>query len=107
MSTAGSAYCCAPFAGKLTPNKVFPEPGPPATRVGLPCGSPPCVMSSSPGIPVGAFCNSERSNLLVVIARFDSCVVDVSRCRTRQRRVVTQDIDAGEIGGVSQGGEVL
>ena len=37
------------------PSKVLPEPGPPATSVGLPAGSPPYVMSSSPGIPVGAF----------------------------------------------------
>jgi len=34
---------------------VLPQPAPPATRVGLPFGRPPLVMSSMPGIPVGDF----------------------------------------------------
>jgi hypothetical protein len=33
----------------------LPEPGPPHTSVGRPCGNPPYVTSSSPLIPVGDF----------------------------------------------------
>src|SRR5512134_2820519 len=33
--------------------RVLPQPAPPATRVGLPLGRPPPVISSMPGIPVG------------------------------------------------------
>ena len=35
------------------PNSVFPQPDLPQTRVGLPRGSPPPVISSIPSIPVG------------------------------------------------------
>ncbi len=37
------------------PSSVLPDPGPPATSVGRPAGKPPKVISSSPGMPVGAF----------------------------------------------------
>jgi len=35
-------------------NSVFPQPALPHTSVGLPRGKPPCVISSKPGMPVGA-----------------------------------------------------
>ena len=40
---------------KADAQQCLAGPGPPDTSVGRPCGRPPLVMSSSPGIPVGAF----------------------------------------------------
>lgn len=37
------------------PMRVLPQPAPPQTNVGLPLGSPPPVISSSPGMPVAHF----------------------------------------------------
>ena len=37
-----SLYVTAPLCKKCNPNKVFPQPGPPHTKVGLPLGRPPC-----------------------------------------------------------------
>jgi hypothetical protein len=34
---------------------VLPEPGPPATKVVQPVGTPPAVMASKPGTPVDDF----------------------------------------------------
>src|SRR5687767_4677922 len=103
MSTPGSAYRCAPFTRKLTPSNVLSDPGPPDTSVGRPWGKPPLVMSSSPGIPVGAFRISERSNLCLAISNLSRCVNGVDAAALQStRRVLTQDIYGRETGGVSQ-----
>ena len=44
----------------VMPSSVLPEPGPPLTSVGRPAGSPPLVISSRPGMPVGLFRNAGR-----------------------------------------------
>src|SRR5689334_191082 len=49
---------------------VLPQPAPPHTRVGRPRGSPPLVISSSPGIPVGAFGNARLAGWLPFPAGF-------------------------------------
>src|SRR4051812_46305815 len=51
----GSPNCTAPRTTNSSPSTVFPHPARPETRVGRPRGSPPCVNSSRPEIPVGAF----------------------------------------------------
>src|SRR6188768_4124871 len=104
MSTPGSANCCAPFTRKLTPNNVLPDPGPPDTSVGRPCGRPPLVMSSSPEIPVGAFWISERSNFCLAIETLSSFACDglAHGLRPATRRVLTQDIYFADISGVAQ-----
>src|SRR5215471_13303830 len=55
MNTPGSSYWVAPRTRNSIDSKVLPHPGPPQTRVGLPRGKPPPVISSSPWMPVGAF----------------------------------------------------
>ena len=55
MNTPGSPYRVAPLTRNCMAKSVLPQPGPPHTRVGRPAGSPPEVISSNPGIPVGTF----------------------------------------------------
>ena len=45
----------APRTRNSRPRTVLPHPARPLTSVGRPRGRPPCVSSSSPAIPVGAF----------------------------------------------------
>src|ERR1051326_6479662 len=53
--TPGSPNSVAPRTRNSIPNRVFPQPASPHTRVGRPCGRPPNVISSKPEIPVGHF----------------------------------------------------
>ena len=59
--------CSAPLTRKLMPSRVLPEPGPPQTSVGRPAGRPPWVISSRPGMPVGALRRAGREGLLTLI----------------------------------------
>src|SRR5438309_4468250 len=47
----------APRTRNSIESRVLPQPALPQTRVGLPRGRPPPVISSRPWIPVGAFGN--------------------------------------------------
>ena len=53
MKTPGSPNSAAPRTRNSMPKSVLPQPAPPQTSVGRPRGSPPPVISSRPGMPVG------------------------------------------------------
>ena len=57
----------APLTRKLMPSRVLPEPGPPQTSVGRPAGKPPWVISSRPGMPVGALRRAGRAVMVSVM----------------------------------------
>ncbi len=48
MKTPGSSNSVAPRTRNSMPSNVLPQPALPQTKVGLPCGRPPPVISSSP-----------------------------------------------------------
>jgi hypothetical protein len=59
-NTPASCACCAPLTSAWSAKTVFPQPGPPMTRVVRSRGSPPSVISSKPWIPVSIFVTGAR-----------------------------------------------
>src|SRR4051812_732568 len=55
IKTPGSPNSVAPRIRNSVANSDLPQPAAPQTSVGRPAGTPPPVISSNPGIPVGAF----------------------------------------------------
>jgi hypothetical protein len=47
----------APLIINSRENNILPHPAPPHISEVLPCGKPPSVISSRPGIPEGVFSN--------------------------------------------------
>ncbi len=75
-STPGSPYSRIPVTRKVIPSSVLPAPALPATSVTRPSGSPPPVIWSSPGMPVGDFVQFRTYRALHKLVRtvFSMCV---------------------------------
>src|SRR2546430_15863665 len=70
MKTPGSSYSSAPRTRNSRESSVLPQPAPPHTSGGRPRGSPPLVISSSPGMPVGALASGRLGGCRPFPARF-------------------------------------
>src|SRR5690242_11159550 len=81
---------------------VLPQPAPPHTRVGRPRGSPPWVISSSPGIPVGAFANARLAGWLPFPAGFGESRLRRRTVPVMQLRVVRGPREATRLGWVTE-----